>query len=144
VPCQNYARSQNQRLGGALAWRALRYDHLMFVRLRRLPAGASSVLRCREELLLENLALPQQLLTLYPAGRESGLRLGGRPVIQRLLDPLFSMCSGFNNDRRDRYCGQICNWNFHEDPADLKEDSLYTRKVIHLIPNQISRPIEVS
>jgi hypothetical protein len=99
------------------------------------------------DLLLENLALRQQLLALNSASREPGLGLGGRLVIHRLLDPLFSMRSGFNSDGRDRYCGQICNWNFHEDqqhsttrkmqPADFKEDSLYTRKVTHLIPNQI-------
>ena len=46
-----------------------------------------------------------------------------------------------------RTTSQICDWDFHEDqqpsttlemqPTDLREDSLYTRKVTHLIPNQI-------
>ena len=47
------------------ARRALRYDHLMFVRLGHLLGWIISVFRSREELLLENLALRQQLLALH-------------------------------------------------------------------------------
>ena len=45
------------------------------------------------------------------------------------------------------HCSQICNWNFHEDQQpsttwemqhdDFRDVGLYTRKVTHLIPNQI-------
>ena len=45
--------------------RAFRYDSLMFVRLRHLLGWVFSVFRSREELLLENLALRQQLLALH-------------------------------------------------------------------------------
>src|SRR5450631_1564609 len=45
--------------------RAFRYDSLMFVRLRHLLGWVVSVFRSREELLLENLALRQQLLALH-------------------------------------------------------------------------------
>ena len=62
----------------APARRAFRYDPLMFVRLRYLLGWVISVFRSREELLLENLALRQQLLALCSASREPGLRLGGR------------------------------------------------------------------
>ena len=48
----------------APARRAFRYDPLMFVRLRYLLGWVISVFRSREELLLENLALRQQLLAL--------------------------------------------------------------------------------
>ncbi len=48
-------------LRGAL----FRYDSLMFVRLRHLLGWVISVFRSREELLLENLALRQQLLALH-------------------------------------------------------------------------------
>ena len=58
--------------------RAFRYDSLMFVRLRHLLGWVVSVFRSREELLLENLALRQQLLALNSASREPGLGLGGR------------------------------------------------------------------
>ena len=78
----------------APARRAFRYDPLMFVRLRYLLGWVISVFRSREELLLENLALRQQLLALCSASREPGLRLGGRvgiepsdiPCFQWLLD----------------------------------------------------------
>jgi putative transposase len=46
-------------------WRALRYDALMFVRFLHLLGWVISVFRSREELLLENLALRQQLLALH-------------------------------------------------------------------------------
>src|ERR1035437_10812293 len=49
----------------APARRAFRYDSLMFVRLRYLLGWVISVFRSREELLLENLALRQQLLALH-------------------------------------------------------------------------------
>src|SRR5271166_2628835 len=42
-----------------------RYDSLMFVRLQHLLGWVISVFRSREELLLENLALRQQLLALH-------------------------------------------------------------------------------
>jgi hypothetical protein len=45
--------------------RAFRYDSPMFVRLRHLLGWVFSVFRSREELLLENLALRQQLLALH-------------------------------------------------------------------------------
>ena len=46
-------------------WRALRYDALMFVRFLHLFGWVISVFCSREELLLENLALRQQLLALH-------------------------------------------------------------------------------
>src|SRR5271165_3215372 len=49
----------------SLIRRAFRYDSLMFVRLRHLLGWVFSVFRSREELLLENLALRQQLLALH-------------------------------------------------------------------------------
>jgi hypothetical protein len=49
--------------------RAFRYDSLMFVRLRHLLGWVFSVFRSREELLLENLALRQQLLLCTPTDR---------------------------------------------------------------------------
>ena len=49
--------------------RAFRYDSLMFVRLRHLLGRVFSVFRSREELLLENLALRQQLLLCTPTDR---------------------------------------------------------------------------
>ena len=138
--------------------RAFRYDCLMFVRLRHLLGWVVSAFRSREEpllfglsfrgeLLLENLALRQQLLALYLASREPGLRLGGRsdPAIEVML--LFSACSRLHRWGPTQHCSQICNWNFHKDqqpsttwemqPADFRELNLYTRKVTHLIPNQI-------
>jgi putative transposase len=45
--------------------RTFRYHSLMFVRLRHLLGWVISVFRSREELLLENLALRQQLLALH-------------------------------------------------------------------------------
>ena len=45
--------------------RALRYDSQMFVRFRHLLGWVVSAFRSREELLLENLALRQQLLALH-------------------------------------------------------------------------------
>jgi putative transposase len=50
---------------GAPARRTFRYDSLMFVCLRHLLGWVVSVFRCREELLLENIALRQQLLALH-------------------------------------------------------------------------------
>ena len=47
------------------ARRAFRYDSLMFVQLRHLLGWVISFFRFREELLLENLALRQQLLALH-------------------------------------------------------------------------------
>ena len=47
------------------ALRALRYDHLMFGRLRHLLGWVVSAFRSQGELLLENLALRQQLLALH-------------------------------------------------------------------------------
>src|ERR1019366_594978 len=67
VPRQNYARSQNQRLGGAPARRALRYGHLLFVLLGHLLGCVISVFRSQEELLLVKLAPRQQVLALHPA-----------------------------------------------------------------------------
>ena len=52
----------------------------MFVRLRYLFGWAISTVQCREELILENLALRQQLLALHP--RQPRLRLGGEDAIQ--------------------------------------------------------------
>ena len=52
-------------LESTLLRRALRYDSQMFVRLRHLLRWIISVCRSREELLLENLALRQQLLALH-------------------------------------------------------------------------------
>src|SRR5664280_1104415 len=56
--------------GESMTWtrtarRAVRYDSLMFLRLRHLLGWIISVFRSREELLLENLALRQQLLALH-------------------------------------------------------------------------------
>ena len=54
-----------------MTWKAhlprcvLRYDSLMFVPLQHLLGWVISVFRSREELLLENLALRQQLLALH-------------------------------------------------------------------------------
>jgi len=44
---------------------AFRYDSLMFVRFRHLLGWVVSVFRLREDLVLENLALRQQLLALH-------------------------------------------------------------------------------
>src|ERR1035441_5631348 len=57
---------------------------LMFVCLRYLLGWVISVFRSREELLLDNPALRQQLLALCSASREPGLRLGGRTPIGSL------------------------------------------------------------
>jgi hypothetical protein len=67
----------------------------------------------------------------------------------RVVATIFLFSAGSQRPHRGgtRHCSQICNWNFHEDqqrsttakmqPADFRGDNLYTRKVTHLISNQI-------
>jgi hypothetical protein len=181
----------------------------MIVLLRHVLGWLFGVFRSRADLILENLALRQQLLALHahrPRRRltaadklfwvalrrlwsrwkeplilvtprtvvgwhRAGFRLywkwlsracqmGGRKPVEspneilggraesRAYDVrLFSMTSRTLFDRLAWCCSQICNRQFLKDqqrstihkmqPAESTGDNMYTKKVTHLIPNQI-------
>ena len=87
------------------------------------------------------------------ASRSPNEILGGRAESHAYDVRLFSMTSRTLFDRLAWCCSQICNCEFLRDqqssttrkiqPADSKGDKLYTRKVTHLIPNQIQRVMEI-
>ena len=110
------------------------------------PALGHLSLSLSEELLMGNLAHLQQLLALPCKSRTwSRIRWSGRPVVAVML--LFSIYSRLRCLGRTRHCSQICNSEFLRDqqrstiqkmqPAESTGDKVYTKKVTHLIPNQI-------
>jgi hypothetical protein len=65
VPHQNVLRSKNERVGTCFAARGLDKISAMILSLRHLIGGVIGALGSRRDLLLENLALRQQLLSLH-------------------------------------------------------------------------------
>ena len=87
------------------------------------------------------------------ASRSPNEILGGRAESRAYDVRLFSMTSRTLFDRLAWCCSQICNRQFLKDqqrstiqkmqPAESTGDKMYTKKVTHLIPNQIPKPIEI-
>ena len=65
VPHQNVLHSKNERVGTCFAARGLDKISAMILSLRHLLGGVIGALGSRRDLLLENLALRQQLLSLH-------------------------------------------------------------------------------